>query len=95
MILRIVLIFFALFGVIQIVTGKPFTSLLAGPGIGGLALALAGNQVIIPNDQMAIGACRKYRKETLSETGDQYYSDLHHYSGKNETGPADNKKYPE
>lgn len=46
MIVRIALIFIGAFGVIQIVTGKPLTTLLAGLGIGGLALALAAQDTL-------------------------------------------------
>ncbi|MDA3809914.1 MAG: mechanosensitive ion channel family protein [Spirochaetaceae bacterium] len=46
MILRITLIFIGTFGVIRIITGKPLTTLLAGLGIGGLALALAAQDTL-------------------------------------------------
>lgn len=46
MILRISLILLGIFGVIRIITGKPLTTLLAGLGIGGLALALAAQDTL-------------------------------------------------
>jgi MscS family membrane protein len=46
MILRITVLTAGLFGVIRIVTGKPLTTLLAGLGIGGLALALAAQDTL-------------------------------------------------
>lgn len=46
MIIRIALIFIAVFSAIRILTGRPLTSLLAGLGIGGLALALAAQDTL-------------------------------------------------
>jgi small-conductance mechanosensitive channel len=46
MILRITLAMAGMFGVARIITGKPLTTLLAGLGIGGLALALAAQDTL-------------------------------------------------
>lgn len=46
MILRILIITAAVFAVIRIFTGKPLTTLLAGLGIGGLAVALAAQDTL-------------------------------------------------
>ena len=46
MILRIFIITAAVFAVIRIFTGQPLTTLLAGLGIGGLAVALAAQDTL-------------------------------------------------
>jgi len=46
MFLRIVIITAGIFGAIRIFTGKPLTTLLAGLGIGGLAVALAAQDTL-------------------------------------------------
>lgn len=46
MVLRILILSIALFLAIRIITGKPLTTLLAGLGIGGLAVALAAQDTL-------------------------------------------------
>ena len=46
MIIRILIILAGIFSAVQIITGKPLTALLAGLGIGGLAVALAAQDTL-------------------------------------------------